>query len=410
MKKQIGAHNIVHAVHLLIFVMISGSSALNKDAEKDLEPWQQCDVFIAPTNTSAGWGAFAARDFEQRELLDMTPLYVPLSSNSASSERIVKSTVLDDYAYGVTRAHTGEHAKLVLFGYDMIYNHHPTDNNVQLGMGPGYSQGWYTKRKIHAGEELYSTYGQNDGGKQWFEARGLDMRHETIKIQESTGQLEFLRSQYCTKIYSGPGRDSYLHLIPLVDKKRVAPFDAGFGDARAKVSIKIGERIEQSPGMIFNKVMINGSALGGLIIAWDHLRQELQETIRKNHPNGQVPVQYAGPQSQWQRVYRRVKLEDIVILPFAGRIGMVKRVPAVDVHGAAEAKEQSNCRLDVQIHVVEDAGSGHTFTSVILELVATNDIEVGQVLVMDVQKAGNLFELELLKSKIEQTGQLYSMD
>lgn len=403
MTKQQMSRKFINALKVLTLVVTSGSSTIHRNLE-DLEPWQKCDVFIAPTNTSAGWGAFAARDFGQRELVDMTPLYIPITSNSGSSDRIVKSTALDDYAYGVTRVHTGEHAQLVLLGYDMIYNHHPTDYNIQLGLGPGYSQGWYTTRPIRAGEELYSTYGQSDGGQKWFAARGLDMNHDKIDIPNSTGQLDFLRSRYCTKIYSGPGRDSYRQLIPSIEENRVAPFDAGFSDARAKVAIKAGERIEQSPGMLFNKVMIEGSALGGLIIGWDHLRPEQQEVMRKNHPSGKVPVAYSAQRTQWKKIFRNVDLEDLAILPFAGRIGMVKRLPV------GNSYEQSNCQLDIQIQVVKDAEGENTFATVILELIATQDIEVGQNLAMDVYRAGSFFELELLKSKLKQTGQPFVMD
>ena len=43
-----------------------------KGGDDDIEePWQQCKVFLAPSNT--GWGVFAAQDIKKGENIDLPP-------------------------------------------------------------------------------------------------------------------------------------------------------------------------------------------------------------------------------------------------------------------------------------------------------------------------------------------------
>lgn len=243
------------------------SHIMSASNDEELETWQACDVFMAPTNISGtGWGVFAARDFEQNELFNILPLFVPMEINDEqlySEHRLVKSTQLDDYVYGVYRPHIQKQQQMVLFGYEMVYNHHPTAQNVQFGLGNGYSQGFYAKKSARAGEQLFSSYGATDRGADWFDKRGLTMRLETDRIS-SREQLEFLSSKYCSKIYAGPGRNTYASLIPSIHPDRVAPFDAGLFDARAKVTIQPGDVIEQGPAILLPKRFIQDTALAPL--------------------------------------------------------------------------------------------------------------------------------------------------
>ncbi len=364
--------------------------------------WQNCDVFMAPTNTSAGWGVFAARDFNQQELLDIPALYVPFERTEDAysfDSRLVQSSALESYVYRVHRQHVERNQSLVLFGYDMVYNHHPTDPNVKICLGPGYSQGFCARTKIRSGEQLFSRYSEHDGGKSWFESRGLIMRSDKSNIQ-SPDRLDYLRSQYCTKIYAGPGPATFRQLIPPIDESRIAPFDAGLNDARAKVPIKAGQRIEQGPAMLMYKPFVKDTALSPLVISWNDLLQEHQDSIRmaSGIMEGKLPIQYRGEASQWKRIRRMASVENVAILPFAGRIGLVRRV-----NTELDGLGSSNCRLEIAIDAIA-TDKETADVSVVLTLIATEDIDVGEVLRVDLKPGGTVYESELLKLKLSETG------
>jgi hypothetical protein len=361
---------------------------------------------MAPTNISGtGWGVFAARDFEENELFNILPLFVPMEINDEqlySEHRLVKSTQLDDYVYGVYRPHIQKQQQMVLFGYEMVYNHHPTAQNVQFGLGNGYSQGFYAKKSARAGEQLFSSYGATDRGADWFYKRGLTMRLETDRIS-SHEQLEFLSSKYCSKIYAGPGRHTYASLIPSIHPDRVAPFDAGLFDARAKVTIQPGDVMEQGPAILLHKRFIQDTALAPLGIFWEHLSERHQEILRgATVETKHLPIQYRGHSSDMKTVYRSTSLENVVYLPFAGRIGMVRRVV---VDGSTKSTSSANCRLEITVQV-----DGNHHASVVLTLIATKRIRVGQVLLMDLKPAGSDHERQLLKAKLDGIGYSYNLD
>jgi hypothetical protein len=284
---------------------------------------------------------------------------------------------------------------MVLFGYEMVYNHHPTAQNVQFGLGNGYAQGFYAKKSARAGEQLFSSYGTTDGGVTWFEKRGLPMNIETdgISTQE---QLDFLSSQYCSKIYAGPGRSTYASLIPSIHPDRVAPFEAGLFNARAKVAIQPGDVIEQGPAILLYKPFVEDTALAPLGIFWENLSAKHQDVVRTSSREGRLPIQYRGHSSDLKTVYRKTSIEKTVFFPFAGRIGMVRRV---DSSTAA-----TNCRLEISVHHVNDAGGGDEFASVVLTLIATHAIGVGQLLLLDLKPAGTEQERHLLKVKLDEIG------
>lgn len=376
---------------------MDGYSSYPPNEEVDI--WQHCDVFMAPTNTSGGWGTYAARDFASTELLDMTPLYISMSNLSRAHTRLHKQSALDDYVYGVYRPTTSEYTSQVLFGYDMMYNHHPTAPNTQLGLGSGYSQGKYTTRKIRAGEQLFMNYGKRDGGKTWFEERGLTMLPYKDATIYSKDQLNYLRTQYCSKIYSTPG----IPLFPSIDEKRLAPFGkAGLGDARAKVSIKAGERIEKSTGMLLYEPFVQGTVLAPLVFSWDSLNDRQKSvitTFANNHYDGKIPVQYQDHKTDWKQTMRRTNVYDVSILPFAGRIAMVRRV------GSSPAGT-SNCYMKIKMVYNQDYGSA----TVELELIATEDLAPGDILLLDMPKAGSTLERSLLQASLEETGHPYFFD
>lgn len=393
MKEKMQRHSAHAGIKMFLLLLVIVASAFADDFIGDtLEPWQACDVFMAPTNTTAGWGVFAARDFEKRELLDITPVYIPFKLDSRSHYQLLKSSMLDDYAYGVTRQHNQERSSLVLFGWDMVYNHHPTAFNVQFGMGPGYAQGFYARRDIKAGEQLFSSYGKSDGGKQWFETRSLSMIEDDASIRTEE-QLQFLRSQYCSRVYSGPDRSNWHGLIPLVDEARLSPLSSGLWKARAKIKVSKGDRIEKSIGMLMYKPFVDDTALAGLVMSWEHLNEKQRHSLQAftdAQPRRKIPIQYQGPESQYKRVQRYAPIDQVSILPFAGRIGTLRRDIAT-----------ANCELELTMHVLGDHGR----VGITMELFASRNIAAGEVLVINMLPAGTDDELDQLKKRLLETGQ-----
>lgn len=114
------------ATVLLFLLFACTNSREGGGPNKTLESWQSCDVFLAPSST--GWGVFAARDYEEGELVDAAPLVIRTWDDRLDG--ITKATVLDDYVYGYVDDTTGKYSPVVLFGYSMFFNHHPEPNVV----------------------------------------------------------------------------------------------------------------------------------------------------------------------------------------------------------------------------------------------------------------------------------------
>ena len=148
---------------------------------------------------------------------------------------------------------------------------------------------------------------------------------------------------------------------------------------------------------MLSRELVKGTVFGGLVISWkDDLKEEHKEQLRILRQNEQVIVQHQGDDTSWRRIDRFDSFEDLAILPAAGNIGMVRRV------GDAEG---SNCQL-----VIHWQGAQHGSAGVTLELVATADIGVGEVLKLDLPPGGSAAELALLKDELELTGQPYHSD
>jgi hypothetical protein len=118
-------------IFISLALIICGVVVLAATSEEEilpLEPWQDCDIFLAPSTT--GWGVFAARDFVEGEHVDTSTLSVPTSDERHNG--IPKSSVLNDYVYGYNR-YDREYSTIVLHGSSMFFNHHP-EPNVQVRM------------------------------------------------------------------------------------------------------------------------------------------------------------------------------------------------------------------------------------------------------------------------------------
>jgi hypothetical protein len=357
-----------------------------------------------------GWGVFAARSFEIGEIVDMAPGIVPMPAGSIA----VQDSVLDDYAYGYWRLkgyNDVERLYAIMFGMDMFYNHHVEPNLEYMTFGrepapnvpnASNSVGFIAKRRIEVGEQLFSTYGQEDQGKDWFSRRGIELQNPGESRIESEDMPKY-QAEYCSKIYAGIGVPTWEgRILPILPPRglpfrtdlssRLAPFDAGFGDAKAKVSISSGERIEITTGLVVSRQLMKGSALGALILPWDDLTEESQNALRTLREHSQLILQYQDI-GAWNRIDSFESFEDLAILPVAGNIGLVRRVGD---------KKPSNCRLTIHSRGVEGSKVGVT-----LELIATRDIPAGEVLTLNLPPVGSKTELQLLEKEMILTGRSY---
>jgi hypothetical protein len=372
------------------------------------EEWQGCQVFLAPsTLLNVGHqGVYAARSFQQGDIVEISSGFLPMSKDSLE----IKHSVLEDYAHTYWRGETTTMYNIV-FGRGMMYNHHPTQPNVELnelGMEPSTKAnrhsiiviGFMATRDISVGEELYITY----GGQEWFQSRGIDMqipRNETSQIE--LVDIPKYKSEYCSKIYGGIGRSTWTkQILPLLPEEDppfqvdtaslMAPLDSGLGDARAKVMIKKGDRVEISTGLVLSRNLMKNSAIGALTFSWDDLQVEQQRALRNLRRNRKLELQHQEGCDGSERTDTFKSYEDLAVLP-TGTMALVRRV-------GGEGRS-SNCRL--RIHSKAASGS----KGVILELIATKKIKKGEVLKLDLPPAGSRGELALLKEELERTGQPY---
>jgi hypothetical protein len=382
---------------------VSLSTATASATAEEKEEWQGCDSFLAPS--TMGWGTFAGRSFRKGEIVEMAAGFIPMDEESPAAF----NSILDDYVYGYYRLARGNVHRLyvVMLGMGMFYNHHPQPNlkYTTFGREPApdvpntcNSIGFMATRDIAVGEQLFSSYGgnDNDGGKDWFYQRRIEMLElEDNKISQE--DLPEYKAQYCSKIYAGIGlptwRDRILPILPeglpfWIELSRLAPFDAGIGDAKAKVKISRGERIELTTGLVVSRKLMQGTALGAVVLSWNDLAQDHQTALRTLRENGQMILQYQGYDTEWNRIDRFESFEDLAILPVAGNVGLVRRV----------GDEAGNCRL-----VIHSEGSPGS-VGVTLELIATEDIAVGEVLMLTLPPARSRIELQFLKRELQLTG------
>ena len=447
-------------VPFVIIVSVSSEAQeenIKTNDEGLLLPWQRCSVFVAPTiatgdGSAMNWGVYANRDFSEGEIVDISPLTVPIPEGSKSIER----SVLNDYVYGYWRIfehpqfkgkHEIEKLYSVLFGPDMLYNHHPVAPNVQFstfGREPEAGipdavnpQGFVANRKIRRGEELFSSYnGKEDGGAEWFGRRRIPMETPSFSasplVNNVGGILDKHAIEFCSKIYSGVGlpswRDRLLPLLPKhynlpfsIDQKWLAPsFDAGWGDARTKVDVANGERLEVSTALVLSREFTKDSALMPLVYAWKDLHKDHREGLRELGRRGHLHLQYQGPDTAWKPMNNFTQenansFEDLVLFPVAGNIGMVRRQNP-------SAGATPNCRLIVHSPTKRDPMGQDNDASdsmslleqpvgVTIELVATRDMAAGTVLIVDlVQSVASIYEYKLLLRELTLTGQPFARE
>ena len=378
--------------HILLSLLVLTVFGDIEVVDQKEEEWRNCDFFFAPSSTFGGWGIFAARPFRKNEIVELALITIPMPTD------IIRKTILIDYIYTMYAEFTP-----IFFGQTHFYNNQPEANIAQVIFGKKVKSEsmvvYVATRDIDAGDELFTTY-TSDGGESYFRYRGLEMRIvEESKVAPE--DLEFYKKDYCSKIYAGLGRpmwDKY-ESRRMYPRERLPPFDAGYADARAKESIKRGERIEIATGMLMVRSPLKNTTLAALGIVWEDLSDDQKGNLTSLREEGLLHVaEVTRPKDVWGTMkYVDVldSFENLFILSLVGSLAYVRRVGM---------KKESNCRL--LIHSNEGVAKG----SVILELVATRDIEAEDVLKLNLPKAGNEMERKMLHIVLHDSKRPYNFE
>lgn len=84
------------------------------------------------------------------------------------------------------------------------------------------------------------------------------------------------------------------HPTNWIDRSRLAPFDAGLSDARAKVDVKQGDRLETSLGLILSRNAIRNTALGPIAFYWENLKIDHHQYLINLRDDEKLILQYQG--------------------------------------------------------------------------------------------------------------------
>jgi len=387
-------------------------------AAQDYEhSWQTCSTFLSPN--MGGWAVYAAQDFKAGELVELTPFFIPLEIYHT------RHSVLDNYVFGFQRNNGAEvddkYLNVVLLGNGAFYNHN-SDPNLKYveviakeGDDVPHLVGFRATRDIASGEQLYVSYVDDPSDSvEWFKNRGMDTETQTEKFIDPN-MLRFYASKHCSKIYAGIGAPTWkdsilpilssthenghlgtmLHPSSWMDLTRLAPFDAGLSDARAKVAIKKGGHIEKSLALMTSRNFVRGTSLGPIVFYWENLKIDHHQSLINLRDDQKLILQYQGPDTGWKPIDRFEGYSEMTLLPVSGNIGLVRRVGSGGEHG-----EDYNCRL-----VIRSNKDHLTNVGVTLELIATRDISAGDVLKLNIAPSEFEEEYRLLHDEMEESGQ-----
>jgi len=424
---------------------LSSSLSFFVSAQEEYQSsWQSCSTFLTPN--MGGWAVYAARSFKEDELVELTPFFIPLETY------YTKHSVLDNYVFNFQRdtdndtdsdnesnSNNKRSYNVVLLGNGAFYNHHPQPNlrYVQVVQKEGVGDdndnnnvphlvGFRATRDIVPGEQLYVSYGDD-----YYSRRGLKLDDSQTMTEESieSYMLPFYLSKHCSKIYGGVGlptwRDTVLPIISGIrynnknnngggsgdiilepsdwmDLSRLAPFDAGLSDARAKVFTKKGEHIEKSLGLVLSRNDVRRTPLGPIAFYWENLKIDHHQHLINLRDDEKLMLQYQGSDTDWKSIDRFIAYSEITILPVSGNIGLVRRVgSSSSSSGSEKEREEYNCRLMIRSN--EEYQTNHV--GVTLELIATKDISAGDVLKLNIAPSEFEEEYRLLHDEMEQSGQ-----
>lgn len=345
-------------------------------AAEELERWQQCDVFLARHNnnsssslTSGSWGVFAARKFAKNEIVELSPLFVPLDSQAA----VIRDTALADYVYSY------EGGSVAVLGNGMLINRHSSvdASNVKftllrndLGSASGLKvmkiAAFVATRDIEAGEELCSVQEDNDRTSSTPALEQAGVINET--------ELSLAKTIYCPRVYGGIGLLAWEERPFSKDSPdasfymaagRLGPRNGGLHGAFAKRKVQAGAIVESAPVLILPKDRVFLTSLSPLSFYWNDLLPNHRDGLSGNG--------------------------NTVFFPAAGHIAMVSRV----------GDHNPNCRLEIHpFGGLEEGNAG-----VVFDLIATQDIQPGQILRLNLPEAKDYEAVDLLLSALMETGQ-----
>lgn len=388
--------------------------------EKEGDSWQNCEIFFAPSSLrTGGWGAFAGRDFEAEEIVEITPRYVALHYDKP----LIMNSVIDDYIYGYLRWRDDrkemDPLAAIVFGKAMFYNHNVEPNLrwASFGREPiprdptiAMANGFVARRRIEAGEELFSTYGENDGGKQWFQDRRLELMVVPASASRKTGAVyQQDKQNYCSKIYAGFGKPSWEHKVLAsvfiefpykMNIERLAPVDHPLAVVHQDVAA--GTVLEMVPALVVSKDKVVNTLLAPMSFFWADWDATQQQSLKELRESGDLQVQHQDQASEWIRKDRFDTFENVVVVPAAGNIALVQRI----VQGAASSE---NCKMNIlssgSMKSHNNHGGGNGSAGILLQLVATKALKAGDRLVLNVPSNASSYEKQLLLEELKHTGQ-----
>lgn len=381
---------------ILILLLVPTRASLNPGDKDDStsgfyhpkrKTASNCNIYLAPSEIG-GWGVFAARDFSKNEMVEVVPRYLPRKFE------LMNANVLDDYIYSFLWKADPEDATfgVAIFGMAMFYNHGAGAlHNVQFtdfGHEPGKEPnealmvlglGFRALKKIRRGEELLSSYGETE---EWFSARGIDM---SVPLTEppklpNIDEIEALEKQYCSKLYAGWGHSTWKHrVIPTHSELKLWPpylkyvNDLPLQDhatAVAKENAKAGQILEMASALLVPLEQVEDSPFAPFAITWDDWDDDQKESVLQLRDMGALSMKKLN-ETGWMTFDPLDKLDHAVVIPFAGNIGLVRKVGR---HDTAE----SNCRIEI-ISSADDQGKVNAGNAgIVLRLVATKDIDIGE--------------------------------
>lgn len=400
-------------IFLILTLLSSRKANARNAADENTDLWKACETFLAPSSVKGGgWGAFAARDFDENEIIEISPRHVYLPDEDS----LIENSALNDYYYGGWRWEANQHVRTaaVALGNVMFYNHHPQPNIAWVRFGEEPTKdasklssihGFVSRRKIEAGEELFSTYGEEDGGKRWFQDRKLELIDiPSYESRKNGTTFERDKNSFCSKVYAGVGRPSWENgilksgHIPYKHKiEYLAPSD--HPSAIAKVDVAAGTVLEISPALIVSLPQIFMTPVGPMGFKWDELDETQQHNLKTLRTSGDLRMQFQGLNTEWIRIDKFRHFEDVVVLPVAGNIAMVERVRKVD---------EANCILEIissgSMHSTMDHG-GEGSAGIALKLVATKALRSGDLLKLNIPSNASPSENKVLAKELERSGQ-----
>jgi hypothetical protein len=389
------------------------------EEHKNIDSWQNCEIFFAPSSLpGGGWGAFAGRDFEANEVVEISPRYIAMPHESP----IIVNSVIDDYIYGYIRWDDAKRElyKLagVICGKVMFYNHHRDYNIMWTSFGreplerePTISQsnGFVARRKIEAGEELFSTYGEEDGGERWFKDRRLELMTVPTYASRKNGTVyEEDKKKYCSKIHAGFGKPSWEGRVlasifgqpfPYTMKlERLAPED--HPEAVVNQDVSAGAVLEMVPALVVNSHMIGDTPLAPMSFFWSDWDETQQQDLKDLRTSKDLRVQLQDYTTDWERMDRFRRFEEVVVFPAAGNIALVKRVGKTD---------EANCMIKIlssgSMKSHESHGGGNGSAGILLQIIATKDLKTGERLKLNIQSTATPHEKQLLLEELLRSGQ-----